>query len=182
MPLAPRDEALCRALADALVLQSEAPFAACPCPALAGGLATDLGIPDERAMIPRFLSALRATGTPWPAVGVTSLQLRDCRGSVVSGLAELDGRVGFVSYHETPDLAAGASEDEQGFLRLIRSALHETGHLAGLGHCGAFACVMQAGHGVRMLPDSRFPFCPRCAVRWRRFAVAAEGGTGGEGQ
>jgi predicted Zn-dependent protease len=123
-------------------------------------------------MASRFVALLTELAIPFPAIGVTSVELRDCRGTPVNGLAERSGRVGFVSYRRISGLSAS---DQLGgclpTLSLAWTALHESGHLAGLGHCGALGCAMQVGAEVSPESGRCLLFCPACARRWRDFTA-----------
>lgn len=48
--------------------------------------------------------------------------------------------------------------------RLLQEALHELGHVAGLGHCRAERCVMAPAESVADIDARSGEFCPRCAA------------------
>lgn len=47
--------------------------------------------------------------------------------------------------------------------RALTEAVHELGHLAGLGHCDAPACVMLPSEGAEGVDRKGGEFCPGCA-------------------
>lgn len=51
-------------------------------------------------------------------------------------------------------------------LRALKEALHEIGHLAGLGHCARGDCVMRESATVADTDRKPAAFCPACAARF----------------
>jgi archaemetzincin len=49
--------------------------------------------------------------------------------------------------------------------RVIREALHEVGHLYGLGHCGYAKCVMRACTSLPEVDAAGNKFCSECTAR-----------------
>lgn len=50
-------------------------------------------------------------------------------------------------------------------LRILKEALHEIGHLGGLGHCDDPTCVMAASASVREIDRKLAALCDRCGGR-----------------
>ncbi|MGC9209965.1 MAG: archaemetzincin family Zn-dependent metalloprotease [Acidilobus sp.] len=67
----------------------------------------------------------------------------------------------------TKRLAEGASE-ELYRLRLLKEAMHEVGHLLGLGHCGDPSCVMSFSNSIQDVDMKEARFCPRCTLALRQ--------------
>ena len=102
-----------------------------------------------------------------PVLAIVDSELRDERGNPVSGASQQGGRAGILTRHA---IHAGSASgyighsDRMPFLAWY--ALHEIGHLAGIGHCGAAGCVMQSQvHLHRRISPER-PFCHWCATLW----------------
>ncbi|HEX9108975.1 MAG TPA: matrixin family metalloprotease, partial [Longimicrobiales bacterium] len=59
-----------------------------------------------------------------------------------------------------------APDDERSarvfFRRALTEAMHEIGHMAGLGHCADPGCVMHFSHGVQETDRKGVEFCARC--------------------
>ena len=132
-------------------------------------------VPKLNVMVRRLIAAMRE----WPALGVTGLELRDVRGNVIRGFAERGGRGGFVSYAGlagTPCTGPSGPRDWTDLLAWF--ALHEVGHLSGLGHCGAASCVMQKYVHLTTHIAPETPFCAECESLWE---AERRVGSGGEG-
>ena len=82
--------------------------------------------------------------------------------TIVFGLAEQSGRRAAIF---TSRLTDGASE-RQWEHRVLTTARHEIGHLAGLRHCGNSACAMHYSHSLADT-DAKGPgFCEYCQRAW----------------
>jgi archaemetzincin len=97
-------------------------------------------------------------------LGLTAAPLSGEDGDPVLGEATVGGPVAVIS------LAPLASDDEALFARrVLVSALHELGHLAGAGHCADPGCVMYASRRVADTDRKGPAPCPRCAGAIRAF-------------
>lgn len=75
----------------------------------------------------------------------------------VFGLSEMSGREGLVSFARL--------KDEDGALfreRFLKEALHEIGHLRGLGHCTNGKCVMKFSNSLHEVDLKGGSLCARC--------------------
>ncbi len=60
------------------------------------------------------------------------------------------------------------SDDKELFYsRAVKEAVHELGHLAGLGHCSNIGCVMHFSNRVGDTDMKKETFCTRCDKRFR---------------
>jgi archaemetzincin len=108
-------------------------------------------------------------------LGVTADDLFVPIFTFVFGEAQIMGRCAVVSIHRLreefyglPDNSALADE------RLLKEAVHELGHTAGLRHCQDWQCVMASSHSVDRLDVKETAFCDRCrAVVLRQWHSAA---------
>ncbi len=81
----------------------------------------------------------------------------------VFGEAQLNGRIGIVSYHRLQNELYGlAANPDLLHARLTKEALHELGHLYGLVHCLSFDCVMHISTYVEDIDTKPAEFCPSC--------------------
>lgn len=98
------------------------------------------------------------------------------RRSLVLGLVAGDGYVeglNFVFGLAIPELSTATvytarleSEDRAAYrLRLLKEAMHETGHLLGLNHCSNRRCVMSFSNSVREVDEKEPWFCPACTAK-----------------
>ncbi|MGA7614844.1 MAG: archaemetzincin family Zn-dependent metalloprotease [Thermoanaerobaculia bacterium] len=96
-------------------------------------------------------------------LGVTPLDLYIPILTFVFGEAQLGGVAGVVSYHRLRQTFYGL-EEELPLLtgRLLKEAIHETGHMLGLRHCDDYRCVMASAHSVELIDVKEPRFCPAC--------------------
>jgi archaemetzincin len=93
----------------------------------------------------------------------------------VFGQAQLNGRVGVVSFARLRQEYYGLAENREVFLkRAYKEALHEAGHLFGLVHCAERRCAMSLATTVRQIDLKDDAFCAPCAARLRRHRDGAE--------
>jgi predicted Zn-dependent protease len=99
-------------------------------------------------------------------LAVTGLDLSAPERPFVFGEATLGGCCAVVSLarlhpHPSPQ------GEELALLRtrLLKEAVHELGHVAGLGHCANHHCVMSASPGLREVDGKSSRFCARCSRR-----------------
>ena len=87
----------------------------------------------------------------------------------VFGHAQLSGRVGVISLARLRQEFYGLAPQREIFLeRAYKEALHETGHMFGLIHCGERTCAMSLATHVRQIDLKRPAFCAPCAARLAR--------------
>ena len=73
-----------------------------------------------------------------------------------------------VSYHRLRQEFYGLPPDANLLReRLIKEALHETGHTLALTHCEDYECVMAPSHAIEWLDLKESAFCPECAAHMR---------------
>jgi len=122
-------------------------------------------LPDERGItLIRALAALRPARR---VLALTGRTLRNAHGDPLGGEAQVGGRIAVVS-------TVGQGEDPPGMARWIA---HEVGHLQGLRHCAAGACVMATNTPEPTGEGGPVGFCGRCQGHLK---VAAEGGCPGQ--
>lgn len=89
----------------------------------------------------------------------------------VFGEAQLNGRVGVVSYHRLQNEKYGLPPNADLLhARLAKEALHELGHLLGLVHCRSYECVMHISTYVEDIDGKGERFCRECSAevtKWR---------------
>lgn len=96
-------------------------------------------------------------------VGVTELDLYIPILTFVFGEAQLGGTCAVVSYHRLTQEFYGLPPDPMLLTeRLVKEAIHEVGHTAGLTHCDDYECVMAATHAVEWLDLKTAAFCGDC--------------------
>ncbi len=99
-------------------------------------------------------------------LGLTNVDLWPGEGwNFVFGQASLGTRVGVWSTARYGNSSGTEEERKLFFLRLLKVALHETGHMFGMPHCTAYECGM---NGSNSLPESDrhvLEFCPECQAK-----------------
>lgn len=96
-------------------------------------------------------------------LGVTEHDLYIPILTFVFGEAQLGGSCAVVSYHRLTQEFYGLPADRSLLTeRLIKEAVHEVGHTAGLTHCDDYECVMAATHAVEWLDLKSAVFCQHC--------------------
>jgi archaemetzincin len=84
----------------------------------------------------------------------------------VFGQAQLGGRVGVVSLARLRQEFYGLPPNHEVLWeRVIKEALHETGHMFGLVHCADRSCAMSLATNVRQIDIKRAALCAACAAR-----------------
>lgn len=92
------------------------------------------------------------------ALGFTDQDLYVPRMNFVFGLASCDARSAVVSAFRL-----GPHESEILRVRLLKEAVHELGHLHGLGHCADPLCVMYFSNCLADTDRKSPDFCGRCS-------------------
>lgn len=96
-------------------------------------------------------------------LGITEVDLFIPILTFVFGEAQLGGSVAVISYHRLQQEFYGLPADEQLLTeRVIKEAIHEVGHVAGLTHCHDYGCVMAASHAVEWLDLKGAALCSHC--------------------
>jgi archaemetzincin len=105
----------------------------------------------------------------WKVLAVTPCDLFLPVLTFVFGQAQMGGRVGLVSLARLKQEFYGLEPDREILLeRAAKEALHETGHLFSLAHCGDISCAMALSTSVRQIDSKRAGFCAACAGRLAR--------------
>ena len=99
-------------------------------------------------------------------LGVTSLDLYVPGMNYVFGEARCPGRVAVIStcrLNPTPQTQHALLEE-----RIVKEAVHETGHMLGLRHCSDEACVMHFSERLADTDKKHDDFCSECrsSLRW----------------
>lgn len=96
-------------------------------------------------------------------LGVTEADLFVPRLNFVFGEAESPGKVAIISLHRLHPEYYGQPPNRELFLqRCLKEAVHETGHMLGLGHCQNLRCVMFFSNSIADTDRKEFLFCERC--------------------
>jgi len=104
-------------------------------------------------------------------LGVTELDLYIPVLTFVFGEAQLGGTCAVVSYHRLGQELYGLPPDPAlRTTRLIKEAVHELGHVAGLTHCDDYECVMAPSHAVEWLDLKGPSMCMDCGGKAAAFA------------
>jgi archaemetzincin len=102
-------------------------------------------------------------------LGVTECDLFIPVLTFVYGQAQLNGRVAVVSLARLRQEYYGLPENREVFLeRVLKEALHETGHTFGLVHCANGNCAMSLATNIRQIDGKRAAFCASCEGKLRR--------------
>lgn len=110
------------------------------------------------SLIQRYPAGTEDEGTVW-TLGVASSDLMAAGRAYVFGEATLGGSWAVVS---TARLGApGLPHFEE---RLLKEALHELGHLAGLGHCESKFCLMAPAMDLEGVDGRSVNLCALCRV------------------
>jgi len=152
---APVIDHLCRALKDAF---------ACEC-RLGGGLPVPAGALDmtrNQHSAEAILQRLKP-GAGELLLGVVDLDLYVPDLNFVFGLADRPGRRALIALPRLRQRFYGLPDDEELFLaRTAKEAVHELGHVLGVGHCNDRRCVMAFSNSLADTDYKGRSFCPKC--------------------
>lgn len=108
----------------------------------------------------RLVDALAAGAPAGWTIAVVDADLAAPGRKFVFGEATLGGPFAVVALPRLTGADRAATR-----LRVLKEAMHEIGHLGGLGHCDDAACVMAASASTRQIDRKLAAFCDRCSRR-----------------
>jgi archaemetzincin len=137
---------------------------------LGGNLPMPASCPEGREQYPGapFLAALAAVQTPGQELilGVTGVDLTAPGLNFVFGLADPRTRRAIISLARLYPEFYGQPRDPRLFKeRALKEAVHELGHLLGLGHCPDPACIMFFSNSLADTDRKGPGFCEPCRER-----------------
>lgn len=128
--------------------------------------------PERRQYLsPRLLSRLRRIkkGTADKILGIVDVDIYSPGFDFVFGEADINYGVGTVSFYRLRQERYGLPPDARLLEeRAIKEAVHELGHLYGLGHCRNQECVMHFSISLSNVDIKGKTFCSRCQQRLRK--------------
>jgi archaemetzincin len=99
-------------------------------------------------------------------LGLTNIDLWPGEGwNFVFGQASLGTRVGVWSTARFGNAKGTEEERQLYFQRLLKVALHETGHMFGIPHCVAYECGMNGSNSLSESDRQVLEFCPECQAK-----------------
>lgn len=107
----------------------------------------------------------------WGMIGCTAVDIYpDPQWNFVFGQASLSNRVGVWSMRRLGDPEAYPDTEDKAFMRNLKVATHETGHMLSIKHCIYYDCLMNGSS--HLLENDRKPpyLCPVCLAKtdWNR--------------
>jgi archaemetzincin len=93
----------------------------------------------------------------------------------VFGQASLVDRVGVWSLYRYGNADGEKAAYTRCLLRAMKTGVHETGHMFGLGHCTAWQCGMNGSNSLAESDSRPLAFCPQCEAKvlWATGAAPA---------
>ena len=140
---------------------------------MGGNLPLPAVCPEGQGQYPGapFLAALAAARPPGDEVilGVTGVDLTVPGLNFIFGLADPGNRAAIISLARLYPEFYGQPRDPLRFkVRAVTEAVHELGHLLGLGHCGDPACVMAFSNSLADTDRKGPGFCQACREKLAR--------------
>lgn len=128
----------------------------------------------EQVDADRLLAGLNAAATPGTIqVGLTGLDMGVAIFTFVFGRAMREGHTAVVSLARlTPEHYGLASDPDLLMRRAVTEILHELGHVAGLGHCNDFGCIMHFAPNVESIDLRGAGFCDACSTALPRNLIS----------
>ncbi|NJE60803.1 archaemetzincin family Zn-dependent metalloprotease [Thermococcus sp. 21S7] len=115
------------------------------------------------------LSKLRMEKKAHAVLGITSLDLYEEGLNFVFGLAHAGLGAAVISTFRLRPESYGDAPDEGLFIeRAIKEAMHELGHVFGLGHCPDERCVMHFSNSILDTDIKEPVYCPVCFGRLKK--------------
>lgn len=107
----------------------------------------------------------------WGMIGCTAVDIfPDPKWNFVFGQASLSNRVGVWSMRRLGDPLEYPDTEDKAFMRNLKVASHETGHILSMRHCVFYDCLMNGS--AHILENDRKPpyLCPVCLAKtdWNR--------------
>ncbi|MEK6977740.1 MAG: archaemetzincin family Zn-dependent metalloprotease [Candidatus Hydrothermarchaeota archaeon] len=113
-----------------------------------------------------LLTGLRTTASGELLLGVADVDLYARSLRFVFGEADPPHGVAVVSVRRLREGYYGREEDEALFrMRALKEAVHELGHLFGLGHCPDVKCVMHFSNSLEDTDVKGYRYCQKCQVK-----------------
>jgi archaemetzincin len=180
VPLGPVDDRLLRVVAANV-------FALCQLPARVakgGPLPSSAYDPQRQqydaAALLKHLDGQGAEATLQKTLAVTAVDIFVPIFSYVFGEARLGGASALVSiYHLSGGPGNGASETAAAelYLRAVKVALHELGHLLAMPHCEDHRCLMHYADTVTAIDNTPLQFCRYCRAEIPTVEASVEAST-----
>jgi predicted Zn-dependent protease len=119
----------------------------------------------EQVDADRLLAELESSSAPGTVVvGLTGLDMGVSIFTFVFGRATRGGQAAVVSLARLTPEHYGLPPDPGVLVRrTVTEIVHELGHVAGLGHCQDFGCIMHFAPNVETIDLRGAGFCPECA-------------------
>jgi len=140
---------------------------------MGGNLPLPASYPEGRSQYPGppFLAALAAVAPTGEEIilGVTGVDLTVPGLNFVFGLADPPSRCAVISLARLYPEFYGQPRDPRRFkARAVTEAVHELGHVLGLGYCPDPACVMSFSNSLADTDRKGPGFCEPCRELWRK--------------
>ncbi len=109
-------------------------------------------------------------------LGVTQVDLHAPQREWVFGEAKLGGRCALISTARLrPSAQRAIIEPALFHSRVLKEAVHELGHAAGIEHCRTRDCVMAESYDAEDVDRKSADFCDICTVRLARLPLSSRG-------